>query len=1179
MSEIKVFKTTEAAISHAGTEAEIREKYSKWKLQTQLPPFVFDAFVKMELEPHVPPEVAESSIISVQVKNLLSYCVPLFDTNPNIPSAGTKGVWLQTDRDITGIDLSFKEYKIPMGQKFRVVGLQLKYRLGNGVPIFENPTYTNVLQECSAEQLFESGSWSILHPRKFYMGALLTPFPTKIKDQRFLIEKQSVESMKFIIDDISHINLWYEMNYSLLFDAVPFKSVRPPPVKFPVVKATASTFAKRIDKFVIVQFSEKTIIYDLAQIDLLDMYHKFKITGSDLQSDDSILGFGKVEDQYSTFRTLQEQKYKRQTLLFSDALKNYIAFEMFDREYATLRAADRKLVDTKYEKTVSKHAVRSKEADAIFKKVRRLLESTGGADKRPLRELLKELSGRFDLKSYRTAKAVLPLKGTREAVLCPHFVDIIEQYIAAPINEFGAIDTQTVVENIVHRWAEKIPVNYRYYCSVCGELLMIDDLEDVNMFNQTIISGTSDKDPLWFYILAEVTQALRFVKFSKPRKLDKLRLAIAQTMESEMNAKQSELEKSKTKSSEEIKYTMILTASIYCFALLSKMMIDQPTMSWNVAIGGAAKKGSAQQLASKVLSTAFYLIAESKNTMLSKITDFSTENIKPLLLKAYEWARNTKFAKIEEEGEEISAETIMLHELELDPFYNFAKVVATINSGNVFSGDSLKNILCQELPFINIYDYKKEPTTHLLKCYKAIREYYNSPELHREFVVPTSPILTDWWKKWKVLAEEDERAEMRLKTLRLQPWSQMYDLELDMVPRFPILDIATIRCPSGEKHIFDVYKFSKSKTVSYQDFIKIDISERGRLGEVTDRLCSRCGQSAAAKKTNVASHVKELNEMENFYKWFENRCPKSELHEYKIDKDGFVGDSPCKKCGYQRSFFVTRPAKYYKTYRSSMPKKDTIMIPLKRDTKTYELKKFGKWSVTLASVLSIANMSNTSYNIWVNLGLSEHRNFEMIRTSKINPQSTISDTESQARLVKLVNYVSIISKTYYLIKNHAKVSIPANLKPLLEDEPIGKAADAHMTLNKSMPDIFTDFYARLEYYKFTHPIKLTVNYVLHTICITLLQIRGLTAIKKLAHRIFEFLVTQIINGELLMSELEIQKIVTVAKEEELDVDDDTYLEMGEQQDLLDKGTEDPFSLDEADIETTNVGLDDEEFMD
>jgi hypothetical protein len=1196
--QIKVF-----ALESAKTESERRSDYERWKAASAEPGWMWDTWRKLESARS--PFIQPSNIMSIQVKNLLGHTVPLSEGNPHTVEGKEteRDVWLQVDRDLKIMDLSFREYRMPRDEKFKVAGLQLWWRRNGGAAPPGSRLFRNMTDLAPDSEIDRAGETSLMR-RGAFAGSLLTPLPFPA-ESRIMLAGIKPEQLTPLIYEVNRVTAWFLKNESLLWqqtDDGRSKFVRPAVITWPEVVPTKDRVATKLQPHVGVLFTENGIAADMRQVDLLDTWHQLRllpVTSPRLAEIVNVLAA-----RWQAWQQMRAHRFASQTLTLEKTYQNLLAAELRPAKNGRPAARWRDLTATErthVQKQLEQRRVR-KENPELRKTIGRIHRAfnaaiTDNSEMRRVMDDLRRTSNIARAKPDEYIELFTDAKAGKTGVrvlLCPHYGFLVRETIAAKKNVLGQIDTQALTQACVQRFASSTPVNFRYYCSRCGELLMVEELDEFVSFTSgnTIASSTQDKDPIWAYILSECNQVVRRIRFAKPQNVRPLVLAIAQTLESEMLTQQSELQKSKTKSLEDIRSIMTVIISTYCYALVSKMIIDHPQrLRWNVVEAAKTASGGKVQRqaeAAKVLSLAYNMIVDSNQNRISKIKDFGVDQIKPILLRAYEWARNAKFVTQETEDERASDwSTAMIN----DPWYNLIYEMAA-SHGDVGYTDFSKLLgnrdplvaLCAERPFEHAFRPKKSGKTDFSpreENYIALLDYVDSGA-YREFAVPRSPLLIAWWKKWEhLLVTDPYPAQMHA----LRP-SRKLNRFLGQVPTFEHLDISLIRCPTGELHQFTELVFqqgAKRTKVSASD-----VKKTGRIppGTLHDELCSHCGMSKYAKANpRVREQISKEIDRQNFFKQFENRCPAPDrqtgdnLHDFPQDKLGFTGDAPCRKCGFQHSFVQSRPQAYFTKWSKSFIQRERRVMPLEPERRMWAPPQIqgDKWNVTLASVMQIANLSGIPYNVWVNLGMSEHKNFQLIKQGKINPQSTMDDREAAARLVKLVNWVRWVHKQYMLVRNHSRAVLPLGLKTVLEAEPHAMAA--HETLVKSMGPILRDFNSRLERYTGAQGARVACNYALHTLCATLLQIRSIAAIKKLAHNLFDYMVAQIVQGESMMSALEIAKMQTAATSEREDapaIDDDDYLEAGEQQDVLDRGSEDPFSMEGADIENANTGGDNDE---
>lgn len=1132
---IKVFN-----LAAAKTEAEKRAEFDQRKLSSGEPAWIWNTWKTILFGPKR--MIEPSNIISIQVKNLLNHAVPITEGNPHIKVDKPDSVWLQYDRYIRVIDLTSREYRMPRDENFRVAGLELWWRHTGGARVHTG-FFRNMLELGLSVKELET-EVSLWHGGNF-TATTLAPLPF-LPDHKIMIGQKT--KLDTYVHEINRATRWYLMHESMLYTPREKSRYVEPLVASWTAAPTRDRAALLIQPLVDIKFTAATLVNDMRQIDFLDNWQIMKILPPTAARSQALVA--QLETRREASNRAREHLYKSQTITMNKTMRDHFASELHPGAiFASLPDKEKALV----EKKISHRAVK-RENPELRKLVAKIHRAFNAA-----------ITDTFEM------RRVADLVKKSQVEICPHYHFIIAETLRAHKNTLGQIDTESVTQACVKKHAGQTSINFRYYCATCSELLMQEDIDEYITFNQSIVSATQDKDPIWAYILSECNQVVRRIRFAKPQNTKTFVLALAQTLEPEMLAQKTELQQSKTKSIEDVRATIIVIINVYCFALVSKMIIDHPAkLRWNVVAAGAMQ----QVEAARVLNLAYNMILDTNQNRISNIKDFSSDNIKPILLKAYTWARNAKFMTVE------TAETVATEwttTMTNDPWYNLIYEMAA-SHGRVAYTDFKKlfgeadplQALCSAQPFAKAF--RPKPLSPREENYLMLLDYVDSGAF-REFVIPKSPVIIAWWKKYQHLLEVDDMAgwERQLRPTRGRTYASQS-------PTIEKIDVSMVRCDTGELHDFSIFVFKGKKTTKIS---LADIKRTGRApeGKLDDEICSRCGRSKYARADpKVRGKIAEVTDRDNFFRYFVNRCPAADdIHDFPLDKSGFIGDEACKKCRYQPSFAETRPVKWWQMWNSVKIASTRVPVSIVPDRKLWTPAKTmrDKWNVTLASVMQLANTSGIPYNIWINLGLSEHTNFNLLKQNKLNPQSTIDESAAKARLVKLVNWVRWVHRQYMLVRNHARVVVPMALKAVLE-------AETHLgtktTLEARMPDILRDFNATLAHTTQTQTARIACNYVLHTLCNTLLQIRALAA-KKLGYRLFDYLVAQIVQGETLMSELEIAKLQTahVADyEDTVEFDEDTYTEAQEEKDVLDRGTEDPFSMNDVDISNANMGGDDDE---
>lgn len=1176
--EIQIFKTDDLK---RGTPEEIRKQYQLLKSKSRkLPYWVLDSWADMETAPQDPPLPQKSSIKTLVIKSLMNYCLPVFEGNPHLQAESGKheGVWLQSDIDVRGVDLSFKEYIIPKNQKFRVVALYPQFRKSAGAHIIPITTPLNIVASLSLDEVYNSGNWGVKHPSGILMGTMMTPLPFAPPKQIFITEQ-----IDHFVNEITHSVMWYLRHASMMYMEVKEPSVKQLAATKPqLIKLTP--LARQLEQITGYKFGNvwrSSLVSDLINIGASDLYYM----GEKKQQN----ALRQLQLIYDNLKNLREQAVKTQILNMKDALADVLAQKTWKKSRKDLDQDEMRILNDRVKSWHWEFENKADPANVLLRRLRHAIDSVSSVQK--LEKIWGEVRELFGLGVVSGLDSVsdlmAPAANPDLKVLCPHMIDQVQQLLHLKPNAMGGVDSQSVIENIVHKWAEKAPVNYHYWCRICGELLYIDQLEDFNVFGpQTIVSSISDWDPLRVKVYGEVLQALRLIKFKKMvgRNMKSLISSITQTLDPAIQNIQVQLQNMKTKSVDDINMLTLLYISIYTFAFLSKMIIDNPDkMAWNVTVKG----GKIDNRVAATLAVAYALVMNTKGTLISKIKDFSSEMIKPLLMTAYDYANKAKFQVTKDEDDTLGPE-IITHMINTDSVFHYAEVIDRMSGGRgepakIF-GIQKYSELCTPVPYAKLP--RREGKNYFNDSWNMMLEFVNDIVPKKYNVVPLDPILQKWWQKWQYLLQDDKKRESQIAFKRIRPKLVLYRY---VRPLDVLKDVysSELYCPSGGKHDFSfanviwVFKSDAGQLrLRLKDILNMQREGKWHGIKFDHEECARCGYAPGGKPADLTSILNEQIKKLNMFRYFENRCPAPNalFHEFLVDKDGFTGDQPCKACGFKRSMMENMPEPWYGKWKKSMSQ--SVIKTLDTTPTAYEPPsdtKWDKWGVTLASVLQVSKLSNIPYNVWVNLGLTEHRSFMQIKSSRINPQSQLSPQDLDARNVKLLNYIEHTRRTYYLIKNHAKTTVPVAIKQLLETETL------QVKLQDVLGDIFVDLPQRLRWYMKTQTPAEVSNFLLHTLCSTLLNIRNLESkMKKFAVKMFDFICQSILRSETMLSELEVQTryiAAPVTDTEQEEADDETYQQLGEQVDVSEKGTQDPFSMEDVDIENSNRGLEEEDFMD
>ena len=343
-------------------------------------------------------------------------------------------------------------------------------------------------------------------------------------------------------------------------------------------------------------------------------------------------------------------------------------------------------------------------------------------------------------------------------------------------------------------------------------------------------------------------------------------------------------------------------------------------------------------------------------------------------------------------------------------------------------------------------------------------------KLYNVDAVPYSSILLDHENTYKYLITEENKLHNLYHRSVMRPFNNVKIVE-NMSMKYNnflpnMIKIDKYYDNNGKRHNFNIYVYQKANdkgdmSGAKKEFTLKDIQKR--LGSsnykeflefkqlfIVDYRCSVCNVlMSQTKNVNVINEIKKRDNVSVFYKYFENICPKGELHEFTNQKNNEKlkasnenrQTDQCVKCGLTKKIFDTYDSKYYAKYCKIYQKVQKKMLDLEKSEILNLMKKspvinktptFPDWKINNYTILEISQTFNIKYNVWVNLGLSTGIEYELIEKEKINPSTDLKPVMSILRNNQLYGYFMYIVKQISAIKYYANMEkLPYELKELL----------------------------------------------------------------------------------------------------------------------------------------------------
>jgi hypothetical protein len=585
-----------------------------------------------------------------------------------------------------------------------------------------------------------------------------------------------------------------------------------------------------------------------------------------------------------------------------------------------------------------------------------------------------------------------------------------------------------------------------------------------------------------------------------------------------------------------------------------------------------------------IINSAVDIIKSSKSLILSKIKDYmDIERIKSLMIKAYHTIGQAKMHIMK------NTATLTIHNVKQlfkhDVIYRYINLVARKynTKPETLLGNTIDNIIKHKLHiFNNVKPLSKYDSSSLLdSIYNYYQEYITSGVFNLT-CIPRTIQENEFEKKYNFI---DEAIKHNIYLRKLKHFTLLNRVKKLFNPMLLTdyrgdVELHKYYCKDGQFHKFNIFVYDKLEITNKEaDTNKQFISGTKKL---TDRKCSNCGEYASKiKKVDVKSIINEKDELENFYNFYQSRCPEGEIHE-------FIKDS-CKKCKIHidllkkkndKLFFKKYHGIFKKQYEENINQNLSMLIKEinknKVDLKEKEKEKSKdkvkvketkapSWKVDVSKIMLVSKMFDINHNILFNIGLNERLSFSAIELGKESRYVNATEEQILTQCTYLHKYMLWIIKTLYTIRNIKRViKLPSKLK--YELEKMGNIT----TISSKMPEIAKDYITMYNQLKDNVSSKELANFSLHNICNALLVLENTHKSKILS----SFLLNEIIRfeketsmGVQNISKLYKQSYVRILSGQNEDDEDD---EKEQLDDNLDLASQDVGVLNEIIEEKTDI---------
>ena len=1215
-SNIIVFKPPETNVIINKTEREIQ--YELFTKKASISSHHFASFMEME---RIEDININSTIPSILIKSILSYCKPIIKTMPiftvksktvNIFNQKAEkpeeikvekyyNIAMQLEHPIEvkyEYDTKFDEKNkihnliIPKYETFRIIGVELPKKIVKNV----DNSFLNYISELSNIDILSSGVYG-LQDFQHYIYAQsrinnITPIEVTSGSIYFKSDDDTRHKIRVIKNYLKYIDSFYKKNIYMLYRYIQIEPFIHQIKKYENLYNIFNpefykkkpefnqTISNKIAKIINVRLgdTEASIDFTFSHNHIFELVHRIRLLGDTNPLSKKLLQDLDLSQTYEKTMTEFKKIHFQKKLEF--AKRKAIAYNKFKiTNMDNLTESQDKIITLefnkleKYYSTVSKHNEDFAIADSLYWAI-------GNGKTKLIKDRLAKLESVVKIPNDLTKLTEMLQNFSKVNIICPHIISKA-QFMIKPsqdeVTKYGKLRDFLIS-------VFSLPVDEEgYYCKICGELIAEADEEDTMKYVlgkrvTFVIENDRLKNQIWMEVSHIMTA---YVKFKNAVNYKAIITSITNTIRPEMGSIESSLVKIKSNSKDSIKDLMSIYITIYAFAIVVQMInknygnitfsfrpdgekssktsksaespmietAESPMIETKKTKGGNAKTG--QLRLQNIINNALFLILRIKNITINNINSISIDSIKPILIKAYKWA-----AKLESETtvkNDTKDPSSMFFNDNIYEYIDYAINISkhytknnTNNTKNINKNDtkknSVKDVLGRDLETIT-QDFKENKgiySTAIIPDDWSESRYKNgSLKYMVEYIkdkyydknsVPYSLELAELNKKYEYVKIDEKNSIKIQKRKDLRPF-----IKLDLLDNYMIkfnnfkpenVKIEKFYDNDGIKHKFSIllYQFANNKGIlsgAKKEYYKNDIIELYKSQEVKkinelrrmfiiDMRCSICKVLFSQVKNNsIEKAIEKIDNVKTFYKYYENRCPNGELHDFQIRIEKNKTNS-CSKCGITSDDVISNNKKFYDKYSSKFEKmleyKNTIDKDLiKGKNKDISTKsKFPEWKINNSPMLEIAKIFKIKYNVWINLGLTINQKFSHIESEKINPSANSDNETIKLRILQLHNYFLYVIRIFYNIKNYDITTfLQYELKHILQKNKV-------RNLREKLIDIDTSILTKFNYYRSTADPFITANFMLYSISATIIDIHK--SLKKSEVNVTEEIVMYIINS-------------------------------------------------------------------
>lgn len=925
----------------------------------------------------------KSSIISITIKKLLAYLIPIIDDYPSKTIKKT-GIIIKSNYNINSFILKNNKlipFRIPNNTNFILLGFVFpqvsKISFINNLFINNLPYSLNKYKELITVEDYSNFYSNISINNKLLKEehySDLTYFI--IKNNEELLYDELLEIIKYYHDLYQNNNLlsiiYKDKTNENIFDLTKYLNS--------ITKHNETKYLDIFNKYLPIKinnyYSESTYA-TLKNLAFLDIYNYIKLYGED----NNFVSIKLKEIQHK-FKLLQEVHLNEINIIQNNLKLNkyeLICKKLFPNLFNILHK------DNLFNKKVpfNINLLSKKYKDIIFieyGKYENFLNSYY-TNKCEHIQLLQQFNINSDINTFNNLKPYINLskkdqiftcKKCNFNILCPHKYELYTQLFSIKDTNTDEDQEYIIRNRIIHKYMANTPINFIYYCKYCseeiGKSLDMEQYVKYNKSNNNILTDEIQKKiyVIISYILTNYVQINNLII----KKKQLINIILDQIIDP-VNTISMNLYKAKTNSEEVIDNTLSINITIYIFAALLCLSTKYKEISIinpKIKTGGLIKtKQNSDQLKNN-FKNAFDDIIQYQLFNINAIK-LQHKSIQNLLLEYY---RNLAGNNINIQIDNSIKQINIIDSIKSNPIYNYVYYINKIYNKKIKFDDISYLLNKQENDFLTIYNTKKIDKELINNLYSNIFDkirlpfdipkdikseedyiklsyyqfyYYvvNGLYFYSPFPANYSKDILDKINTYQTITNQIvsyDKFKIDQNRLFYMVAYFYFPSNSDRIFRYNINNLNLYYCLSGIRHKFNtyIYKDSKNKIHTFQKK-QLDSIVYNKDLTFVDRQCNNCmiylkdilKQSKTTiqdNNTTINNNIQLNDEIILFFNKYRIHCPIgiNQIHIFVKDK--------CKNCGVSKEELDNNDIKYYNKYKKNYDdyiknKKNNLLIKYK----------------------------------------------------------------------------------------------------------------------------------------------------------------------------------------------------------------------------------------------------------